>query len=75
ALAYIAGVIQKSLIPSEIVTISRIVIIDESNPELEILQRGFHVEHSTLEIKDTTLFGLSIKHAFILTSANRKQVA
>ncbi len=75
ALPYLAEWIQNSLEPTEIVNISRIVIIDERNPELSRIQHSFHIEHGAVEIKDSTLFGLSIKHAFIITSPSHQQVA
>ncbi len=72
---YVAGYVQRSLDVTEIVNISKIVIIDEDNPELPMIQNSFHIEHGAIEIKDYTFFGLSIKHAFIITSASQKQLA
>ncbi|MDQ2753270.1 MAG: hypothetical protein M3R72_09645 [Bacteroidota bacterium] len=68
SLKYLAQKIQKSFTQNELSQISRIVIIDEDNPQLPALQQAINIEHGTTEIKDSNFFGLQIKHAFLITS-------
>ena len=67
-LKYIAQKLQKSLNKKELLKLSRIVIIDHGNPALDAFQRAFHVEHGSTEIQGSNLFGLQIKHAYLITS-------
>lgn len=71
ALKYLAQKIQTEFTSEELVQIARIVIIEGENPALPELQQTINTEHGTAEIKDSTLFGLQIKHAFLITSKNR----
>lgn len=59
--------LQKRLSKEELLKLSRVVIIDQSNPALRAFQT-IHVEHGDMDIKDRNLFGLQIKHAHIITS-------
>lgn len=68
SLRYLAGVVQDALSPEELQNLSRIVLIDSDNPELDAFQRAFHEEHGMVEVKDSYLFGLQISHAYIITS-------
>ncbi len=74
ALKYLAQKIQAVFTPDEIVQISRIVIIDNNNPALPALQQAVNIEHGAAEIRDSTFFGLQIKHGFLITS-RRTQAA
>jgi len=71
ALKYISRALQESLTPSELLRLSRIAIIDESNSALEAFQKAMHVEHGMAEIKDSNFFGLQIKHVYLITSQRR----
>jgi hypothetical protein len=72
ALKYITEALHESLTQSEILKLSRIAIIDKSNPALEVFQRAIHVEHGMSEIKDSNFFGLQIKHVYLITSQRRE---
>lgn len=72
ALKYLAQKIQNSLAPGELLLISRIVIIEETNPSLPALPQAISLENGAAEIKDANFFGLSIKHAFVITSRRRQ---
>lgn len=72
ALKYLAQKIQSSLTQNELLQISRIVIIEETNPALPALQQVASIEHGAAEIKDSNFFGLPIKHAFLITSRRRQ---
>ena len=73
---YIVDMVQKGLSKEELMKLSRIVIINEKNPDLEELkraiQRAMHVEHGIAEIKDSIFFGLPIRHAYLITSRRRR---
>lgn len=71
ALKYISSALQGTLTQSELLKLSRIAIIDESNPALEAFQRAMHVEHGMAEIKDSNFLGLQIKHVYLITSQRR----
>lgn len=72
ALKYLAKIFQSSFNQNELLSISRIVLIEDTNPALPALQQAINVEHGSLEIKDANFFGLEIKHAFLITSKNRQ---
>ena len=72
ALKYLAQRIQKSFTSSELLQISKIVIIEKNNPALPALQQAISVEHGSAEIKDSNFFGLQIKHGFLITSKSRQ---
>jgi hypothetical protein len=68
ALKYLAGKLSKVASPEELTKISRIVVIEQSNPALGAMQSAIHVEHGTAEIQNSNFFGLQIKHAYVITS-------
>ena len=68
ALKFIANTVQKSLQPSELIKLSRIVLVDDNNTALKAIQSAVQVKHEIAEVKDSVFFGLKIKHAFIITS-------
>lgn len=74
ALKYLSKKIQSSLHQSELLFISRIVIIEDNNPALAILPPTIKIEDDATELRDTNLFGIQIKRAFLIASA-RKQTA
>jgi hypothetical protein len=71
----IAGIVQKTLSKEQLLKLSRIAIIDESNPALEAFQRAMHVEHGIAEIQDSNFFGMQIKHLYLITSRRRTNIA
>ena len=68
ALRYLAEQVNREFNPEELKVLSRIVLVDKGNPALEAINRAMHVEHGVLEVRDSTFFGLSIKHAYVITS-------
>ncbi len=68
SLKYLASKVQEALTPEELLLLSRIVLIDDTNPALGAVQRAIHVEHGMAEIRDSNFFGLQIKHAYLITS-------
>ena len=72
-LIYLASQLRKSLKQEEMLTISRIVLVDEKHPAFKAVQTVVDVEHAKgIEVRDSTFFGLRIKHAYIITSRRRK---
>lgn len=68
ALNYFVEEIKSFLGPEHLIPLSRIVFVDPNNRALQDLNREINVEHGTAEIIDTNIFGLHIKHAYIITS-------
>jgi len=73
ALKYVASKVQTCLKRDELVKLSRIVIIDDDNPALGAIQRTVHIEHGVVEIKNSSFFGLNIRHAYLITSIKDKK--
>lgn len=74
-LEYVATNIQNTLTQEELIKISRIVIIDCSNTELDniskaaaYINRSMVVEHGITELVNCNFFGFIIRHAYIITS-------
>ena len=55
-------------------SISRIIWVEGKAPELEAIHRSIETEHSIVEVKDSTFFGLPIKHAYIITSKKINEI-
>jgi hypothetical protein len=68
ALDYISQQLQLSLTRDEVLQISRIALIDETNPTLDEIQRTLQPKHGVIEMMNSDLFGLEIKRAFIITA-------
>jgi hypothetical protein len=71
ALSYITRRIQQVFTPEELSRLSRIVLVDLANPEVEAINRAVAVQHGQTEMRDSNFFGLQIKHAYIITSQRR----
>jgi len=68
AFKYLAAKLSKIATPEELTKISRIVVIEQSNPALAALQSAMHIEHGAAEIQNSNFFGIQIKHAYVITS-------
>jgi len=68
ALKLISERVKNSLAASDLSTISRIVVADPSDPAVDAINRAIKVEHSAVEVKDSTFFGLQIRHGHIFAS-------
>ena len=66
-MAYLAKRVRSCLDTQELLSLSRIVPIAADNPGLAAIAQAFHVVHSQIELRDRNLFGLQIKHAYIVT--------
>jgi len=68
ALAYITTQIQQLFNAEELPRLSRVVLVDQSNPAVEALNQAINCQHGQNEVRDSNFFGLQIKHAYIITS-------
>jgi len=48
-------------------SLSRIVVIDPARGR-QALNRAIQIEHGRVEVRDSSFFGLTVKHAYIITS-------
>ena len=68
ALAEISKRVRSYLRPDEITKISRVVIVDGTNPAVKAVASAIATTQGLPEITNGSFFGLAIKHAFILTA-------
>ena len=74
-LDYLAKKLRSRLTSDELLTLSRIVLIEESDPMLHSVQQAFQAHHTPIEVQDCNLFGLPIQHAYIITSRRNGSVS
>jgi len=74
-LDYLAKKLRSRLTSDELLMLSRIVLIEESEPMLQALHHAFQVRHTPIEVQNSNLFGLQIKHAYIITSKRNESVS
>ena len=67
-LDYFAEHLRSRLETEELISLSRVVLLDQDNLGLEAVHKVLSVEHGAAEIIDSNFFGMQIKHAFIITS-------
>jgi hypothetical protein len=68
ALADISRRVRDSLRPDEITKISRVVVVERTDPALKAIASTMSIEHGLAEIANNTFFGLAIRQAFIITA-------
>jgi len=71
ALRLISAKVRRVLSPTELLAVSRIVLVEPASPAVAAINSAFRVEHSTVEVRDSNFFGLAIKHAHIFASARQ----
>jgi hypothetical protein len=69
SLAYVADKLRAQLTTQQLLLLSRIVILEKGNPVLEALHRMIQVQHGMGEVRDSSVFGVPIKQAYLITSA------
>ncbi|HEY5900761.1 MAG TPA: hypothetical protein VIV54_24565 [Burkholderiales bacterium] len=69
ALKLLSERVKNALAVSDLPGISRIVVADPSDPAVDAINRAIKVEHAAVEVKDSTFFGLQIKHGHIFASS------
>lgn len=75
ALDYFIEKIKSVLGAQELINLSRIVFADPDDASVADLNRAIRVEHGGVEVRDSTFFGLPVKHALIITSKEPAAVA
>jgi hypothetical protein len=68
ALADISQRVRDSLEPDEITKVSRVVVVERTDPALKEIASAMSFDHGLSEVTNSTFFGLSIRHAFIITA-------
>lgn len=68
AIEYIVAEIKNHIGSQELTKLSRIVFVDATDPPVQAINRAYHVEHGSEEVRNTNFFGLPIEHAYIITS-------
>ena len=63
--------VRESLGPRDIIKISRVVIIDSTDPSLKTVNSTIAIEHGSCEVQNSEFFGLPIKQGYIITSKLR----
>ena len=74
-LKYLVEKVQSRIGAPVLTDLSRIIFADSSDEAVKNLNRAFHVEHGSFEIKDSNVLGLPIKHGFIITSKRPRAAA
>jgi hypothetical protein len=65
---YFADRLKAELSKEDFLKLARIAPIVPDNPRLEDIHEEFQVEHGTIEVWNRELFGVEIRHAYIITS-------
>jgi hypothetical protein len=68
ALAEISKRVRAFLRPEEITRISRVVIVERTNPTVKAIASAISITHGVTEVANSNFFGLAIRHAFIITA-------
>jgi hypothetical protein len=68
SLEYLSNQIRSRLDTKELLSLSRIVILEQGNPVLEAIHRAVRVQHGMTEVRDSIFFDMPIKHAYLITS-------
>ena len=68
SLEFIVNQLRLSLESEELLSLSRVVLLDADNPVLKAVNRAVKVHHGRVEVKNDKFFGLQIEHAYIITS-------
>lgn len=67
-LRYFVVELKEKLTPQQLLTLSRVVVLDPDDEAVRAINKAFQVEHGRLEVRESNLFGLPIKHGYIITS-------
>lgn len=66
----IVAEVTKVLSQDELIKLSRVVVIEASNPALDAINKAIHVKGTIAEVSNSNFFGLQIRHAYIITSTS-----
>jgi hypothetical protein len=65
---YLVNQVRARLNMQELLSLSRIVVLEEDNPVLEAINNEVKVKHGIVEVSDSISFGVPIQHGYIITS-------
>ena len=68
AVDYFVEQIKSRLGAQDLRWLARIVVVDPLDAAVQALNRTVQIEHGEVEVRDSTFFGMPVKHAFIITS-------
>ena len=68
AVEYFVNQIKSRLGEQDLTSLARIVVVDPQDAAVQALNRAVQIEHGGVEVRDSSFFGLPVKHAFIITS-------
>jgi hypothetical protein len=68
ALAELSKRVRAYLRPDEITRISRVVIVERTNPAVKAIASAVSISHGVSEVANNNFFGLAIKRAFIISA-------
>jgi hypothetical protein len=68
AVDYFVEEIKSQLGAPDLTSLARIVVLDPEDAAVQALNRAVQIEHGGVEIRDSSFFGLPVRHAFIITS-------
>lgn len=68
AVDYFVEQIKSRLGAQDLTWLARIVVVDPLDAAVQALNRAIQIEHGEVEVRDSTFFGMPVKHAFIITS-------
>ena len=68
SLEYLVNQLRARLDTQELLSLSRIVVLEEGNPVLEAIHKRIKVRNGMVEVGDSISFGVPIKHAYIISS-------
>lgn len=65
---YLVGEIKSTLGEQVLTDLSRIVVADPHDARVHAFNALIQIEHGGVEVTDSHIFGLPVKHAYIITS-------
>jgi hypothetical protein len=68
AVDYLVNQIKVQLGQQDLTSLARIVVVDPQDSAVKAFNGLVDTEHGGVEVRDSNLFGLPVKHAFIITS-------
>lgn len=68
AVEYFVSQIKSQLGVHDLTNLARIVVVDPHDAAVQALNHAIQIEHGGIEIRDSSFFGLPVKHALIITS-------
>jgi hypothetical protein len=69
---YLVNQVRARLNMQELLSLSRIVVLEEDNPVLEAINNEVKVKHGIVEVRDSISFGVPIQHGYIITSERER---